>query len=350
MSGTSSSGAKATTDISAEGPVAFQVQESVAKTAGPIVGKSPGRLALMRLRRDRTAVVSGSIVILFIVIAILAPVIEWIYGQSPYTFEDDLLDGSGIPLGYLGGVTFTAGLDGNIHLLGAEPGTGRDVFILLVHGARTSLMIAFSAATLAVAIGILLGTIAAYAGGWIDSLVSWLVDYMLAFPFLLFAIAIIPIINTHLEDEGGEIATWKRILTIIIVFSMFAWMGTARLVRGQVLSLREREYVEAARAAGAGPWHIMFRQILPNLWAPILITYSLAVPATVTAEAALAFLGIGVVEPTPDWGRMVNRGIRYIYDDPMYTFIPGLALLVLVLTFNLFGDSLRDALDPKSVK
>jgi peptide/nickel transport system permease protein len=127
-------------------------------------------------------------------------------------------------------------------------------------------------------------------------------------------------------------------------------MGTARLVRGQVLSLREREYVEAARAAGAGAWHIMLRQILPNLWAPILITFSLSVPATVTAEAALAFLGIGVVEPTPDWGRMVNRGIRFIYDDPMYTFIPGLALLVLVLTFNLFGDALRDALDPKSVK
>lgn len=315
-----------------------------------IVGRSPGQIAWIRLRRDRVGMINGFIVAGFILVALAAPLIELIYGQSPYTFNSRLLDRGGLPLGYFGGITFTPGIDGSIHPLGIEPRTGRDIFILLVYGARTSLIIAFSASTIAVVLGILFGTLAAYLGGWVDAVLSWFTDYMLAFPFLLFSIAIIPVVNLHLEDASGFVDPWKRVLTIIVIFSLFSWMGTARLVRGQVLSLREREYVEAARAAGAGGRHIMFRQILPNLWAPILVVYSLSVPATVTAEAALSFLGIGVVEPTPDWGRMVNSSIQWIRVDPMYTFIPGIAIFVLVLTFNLFGDSLRDALDPKSVR
>ena len=137
-------------------------------------------------------------------------------------------------------------------------------------------------------------------------------------------------------------------LTIIFVFSAFGWMYTARLVRGQVLSLREREYVDAARAAGAGTRHILFRQLLPNLWAPILVTFSLGVPLTITAEAALSFLNIGVVEPTPDLGRLILNSSNWLLSDPAYLVIPGIAIFVLVLTFNLFGDALRDALDPRS--
>jgi peptide/nickel transport system permease protein len=134
------------------------------------------------------------------------------------------------------------------------------------------------------------------------------------------------------------------------VLVVFGWMSTARLVRGQVLSLREREFVDAARAAGAGTWHIVFRQLLPNLWAPILVTFSLAVPQYVTAEAALSFLGIGVTEPVPDWGRMIFQSTSFVSADPFYTFFPGFALFGLVLAFNLFGDSLRDALDPRSAR
>jgi peptide/nickel transport system permease protein len=291
------------------------------------------------------------VVLFFIVVALASPLIELIYGYSPYTFNSRLLDNGGLPLGYLGGVTFSSdNLSNHSHILGVEPLTGRDIFMLLVYGARTSLGIAFTAAIASVVIGIIFGVVAAYFGGWVDAIVSWFIDFMLAFPFLLFAIAIIPVVNSLIADSTGDVTPMKRILTIIIIFSVFGWMGTARLVRGQVLSLREREYVEAARAAGAGVGHIMFRQILPNLWAPILVTFSLAVPANVTGEAALSFLNIGVIEPTPDWGRMINNSIPWMRADPMYTFVPGLLILILVLAFNLFGDTLRDALDPKSVR
>ncbi|MGE5826965.1 MAG: ABC transporter permease [Micromonosporaceae bacterium] len=330
--------------------------EPAAPVTGPIppkqfIGRSPGQLAWLRLRRDRTASTSAVVVMFFILIALAAPLIQVLYGYSPTQFNSKLLDTTSLPLGYLGGLTFsTDNASNHIHILGVEPQTGRDIFILLVYGARTSLGIAFSAAVISLVVGVLLGVVAAYFGGWVDAVISWVIDFMLAFPFLLFAIAVIPVINTLIDDETGDVSPMKRILTIIVVFSAFSWMGTARLVRGQVLSLREREYVEAARAAGAGGSHIMFRQILPNLWAPILVTFSLAVPALVTAEAALSFLNIGVIEPTPDWGRMINNSIQWMRADPMYTFVPGFLIFVLVLSFNLFGDALRDALDPKSLR
>jgi peptide/nickel transport system permease protein len=326
-------------------------QAPKAKQGGPIVGRSPGALAWARLKRDRVGMISGYIVLGFIIIGLLAPIISWIYGQGPNEYNPQLLNNDGVPIGYLGGIDFTTNnASGKIHIFGVQPQSGRDIFMQLVYGARTSLGISFVAATLAISIGIVFGVVAGYFGGWIDGAISWFVDFMLAFPFLLFALAVIPVINSHLANDIGEVSPIKRIITLILVFSIFGWMQTARLVRGQVISLREREYVEAARAAGAGGLHIMFRQILPNLWAPILVTYSLAVPAIVTAEAALSFLNIGVIEPTPDWGRMINNSIAWLQADPAYTFFPGVAIFLLVLTFNLFGDSLRDALDPRSVR
>jgi peptide/nickel transport system permease protein len=322
-----------------------------AKEGGPIVGRSPGALAWARLKRDRVGMISGYIVLGFIIVGLLAPLISLIYGQGPNDRNSNLLNNDGVPIGYIGGIDFTTNnASGQIHIFGVQPGTGRDIFMQLVYGARTSLGIAFVASTLAIGIGIVFGVVAGYFGGWVDAAISWFVDFMLAFPFLLFALAVIPVINSHLANDIGEVSPIKRIITLILVFSIFGWMQTARLVRGQVISLREREYVEAARAAGAGGLHIMFRQILPNLWAPILVTYSLAVPAIVTAEAALSFLNIGVIEPTPDWGRMINNSIAWLQADPAYTFFPGVAIFLLVLTFNLFGDSLRDALDPRSVR
>ncbi|HEX6872821.1 MAG TPA: ABC transporter permease [Micromonosporaceae bacterium] len=321
------------------------------KAASSVVGKSPGQLAWVRLRRDRVGMVSGFIVLGFILTGILAPLIEWIYGYGPNVFDSRLLNMEGVPTGYAGGIDFTGdNPSGHVHILGVQPGTGRDIFMQLVYGARTSLLIAFIASSLAVVIGIFFGVVAAFFGGWVDAAISWFIDFMLSFPFLLFALAVIPVINSRIGDQLGEVSPEKRVLTLILIFALFGWMSTARLVRGQVLSLREREYVEAARAAGAGAMHIMFRQILPNLWAPILVTFSLFVPATVTAEAALSFLNIGVIEPTPDWGRMVGDSIKYLQSVPTYTLFPGLSIFILVLTFNIFGDSLRDALDPKSLR
>jgi peptide/nickel transport system permease protein len=218
----------------------------------------------------------------------------------------------------------------------------------LVYGLRTSLFIAFSAAAISTVIGVLIGVIGGYARGWLDAIISWVIDLALAFPFLIFALAAIPVVENRFFTARDNVPASFRVGMIIATFAIFNWTNTARLVRGQVISLREREYVEAARASGAGTWHILLRQLLPNIWAPILVTVSLNVPAVITGEAALAFIGIGVTEPTPDLGRMIYNSIAFLQADPMYTFIPGVTIFLLVLAFNLFGDSLRDALDPKS--
>lgn len=334
--------------------VSLEVSEPVEEpnpavpTAG-FVGKSPARLAWLRLRRDRTGLMFGLIVATYVLVAIFAPLISAIYGQKPTTGHSELLSTTGQPIGYLGGITFnTKNPSHQIHILGVEPQSGRDIFMQLVYGARTSLGIAFAASIIALIVGVVIGIVSAYLGGWVDAAISWFIDFMLAFPFLLFAIAAIPVVNSRLADERGYVSVPERVTTIIVIFALFSWMATARLVRGQVLSLREREYVEAAKAAGAATFHILFRQILPNLWAPILVTFALSVPATVTGEASLSFLNIGVVEPTPDWGRMIGNSIAWLQGDPTYTLIPIFSIFMLVLSFNLFGDSVRDALDPKS--
>jgi peptide/nickel transport system permease protein len=298
----------------------------------------------MRLRRDKVAVVSFVVLAFFLVFAVFAdPIVwgyQWITGASRP--EPPLLDGLGYPLGYLGGISWR-------HWFGVEPAFPRDIFIQLVYGARTSLGIAAVAAVLSTSLGVIIGTVAGYVGGWVDSVISWVIDLLLAFPFVIFALAAIPIVNTLISGSVYKSPSVPaRIGTLVGVLVFFGWMSTARLVRGQVLSLREREFIEAAHAAGAGTWHMVFRELLPNLWAPILITFSLALPQYVTAEAALSFLNIGVSEPVPDWGRMIFDSASYLQSDPAYTFFPGMAIFILVLSFNLFGDSLRDALDPKS--
>lgn len=347
-----------TTSMWADGqvPTAGEADETLVQVGSTevvippkFVGRSPGQLAWMRLRRDRTAVVSGWILGVLVLLALLAKPIQWIYGTDGGTSYPALLDDTGGPLGYLGGITFTADNPSHHpHIMGVEPVLGRDLFMLVLWGMQTALIISFSSTIISTVLGVVVGIVAAYFGGWVDAVINWFTDYMLAFPFLLFCLAVIPVINTRLADSYGEVSANKRVMTIIFVFSAFGWMYTARLVRGQVLSLREREYVDAARAAGAGVRHILFRQLLPNLWAPILVTFSLGVPQTITAEAALSFLNIGVVEPTPDLGRLILNSSNWLFNDPAYLLFPGVAIFVLVLTFNLFGDALRDALDPRS--
>jgi peptide/nickel transport system permease protein len=310
--------------------------------AKAIVGRSPGQLAWLRLKRDRTAFTSAIILLVAMVFGLSAPLVQKITGISPtQQFTDQLTTFGAIPVGYLGGISGT-------HPLGLEPALGRDILMQLVYGLRTSLFIAFAAAALSTIIGVLIGVIGGYARGWLDSVISWFIDLVLAFPFLIFALAAIPVVENRFFSARDNIPASFRVGMIIATFAIFNWTNTARLVRGQVISLREREFVEAARASGAGTWHILLRQLLPNIWAPILVTVSLNVPAFITAEAALAFIGIGVTEPTPDLGRMIYNSIAFVSSDPMYTFVPGVTIFLLVLAFNLFGDSLRDALDPKS--
>jgi peptide/nickel transport system permease protein len=311
---------------------------------GPaFAGRSPGKLAWTRLKRDRTAVASGVTLVVLVLLALLAPLIARIYGAGPGEQFGELLDSTGMPLGYAGGVSAD-------HWFGLEPGLGRDILIRMLFGLRTSLLIAVGAAVVTAVIGVTLGIVAGYLGGLVDSVIGWITDVALAMPFLVVALAVIPTFSLRFYGPRDAIPTWFAVCVLIGTFALFGWTGTARLVRGQVISLREREFVEAAKASGARIPRILFKELLPNLWAPILVSFSLAVPAYVTGEAALSFLGIGLPESVPSFGRMIYRSIDYMQTDPAYVFFPGLAIFALVLAFNLFGDALRDALDPKAAK
>jgi len=309
--------------------------------ASAIIGRSPGQLAWLRLRRDRSVVPSAIVLGLFFVAAVLAPLIAKLYGQNPTDNHSELLTSRSLPLGVNGGMS-------SAHWLGVTPQIGRDILMQLIYGLRTSLLIAFAAALLTTALGVLVGIISGYATGALAAAINWFTDFILAFPFLIFSLAAIPVLVNRIYGDNPRENPLVRIMLLIGVLAFFGWPYTARIVRGQVLSLREREFVEAAKAAGAGTGHMLFRQLLPNLWAPILVVFSLSVPALITAEAALSFLNIGVVEPTPDLGRMIFDSVGYAPSDPWFTLFPGLTIFLLVLAFNLLGDSVRDALDPKS--
>ena len=325
--------------------VALAEIESTGDGGGPgekgFAGRSPGQLVWSRLRRDRTAMISGAVLVVLVLLALAAPLVQRLYGVSPGEQFGDLLDATGMPLGYAGGVS-------GDHWFGLEPGLGRDIFIRMIFGVRTSLLIALGSAVVTATIGVVLGIVAGFLGGLVDSVIMWFTDVALAMPFLIFALAVVPTFSLRFYGPRDAVPTWFAVTTLIVVFAAFGWTGTARLVRGQVVSLREREFVEAARASGAGVGHMLFRELLPNIWAPILVSFSLAVPAYVTGEAALSFLGVGLPESVPSFGRMIYRSIDYLQTDAAYVFFPGITIFALVLAFNLFGDALRDALDPKS--
>ncbi|MEH1101298.1 ABC transporter permease [Micromonospora sp. CPCC 205561] len=312
-----------------------------APKAKGFVGRSPGQLALIRLRRDRTAMISGAMLILFVLLALSAPLIEALYGISPRDQFQNKLDNFGMPLGYAGGVS-------GDHYFGLEPNLGRDIFIRLIYGLRTSLLIAFAAAVITAVLGVALGALAGYLGGWLDAVINWITDLTLAMPFLVVALALTPTLTLRFYGERDAVSPAFGVGVLIAVFALFGWTSTARLVRGQVIALREREFVEAAKASGAGLGHMVFRQLLPNIWAPILVSFSLAVPQFITSEAALSFIGVGLTEETPSFGRMIYQSLDYLQTDPAFVFFPGITIFALVFAFNLFGDALRDALDPKS--
>ncbi|MFI0963162.1 ABC transporter permease [Streptomyces sp. NPDC021080] len=307
--------------------------------------RSPGRLAWKRFRRDRTGVASAYIVIFFFVIAICAPLIAKLYGKNPYTTyasqRPELLDAFAYPSGPNGGMS-------SEFWFGIEPQLGRDVFTFLLYGIRTSLGIAVAATLLTTLIGVVVGITAGYLGGRTDYLVGRIIDILLSFPSTLFFIAFMPVVYGLFVAPDENIPTSLRAVSLILVLSGFGWASIARLLRGQVLGLREREYIEAAKVTGASSRRIVFKELLPNLWTPIIIQSTLMLPAYVTAEAGLAFLGVGIIDPTPDWGVMIQRGAQFYTEDLTFMLFPGLSMVIFVLAFNLLGDSVRDALDPKS--
>ena len=315
---------------------------NVATAFEPVVGRTLRQIAWSRLRKDRVAIVSMVVLVFIAFIAIFGPLISNLIGVNPYDFNTDLLSDAGsLPLGAFGGVS----LD---HPLGVEPLTGRDILARLLYGTRISLLIAVSATIITVILGTVVGIISGYSRGRTDTILSRFMDITLAFPLLLVIIAMSPVIEQRLQAFGLPSGNPSRITTLILVLSVFGWPYLARLIRGQVISLREREFVEAAISIGSSNRRILFRELLPNLWAPILIYATIAMPGLIGAEAVLAYLGISVVPPTPTWGSMLEESIGYFTVDPFYFFVPLTMLLAVVLSFNLLGDALRDALDPKS--
>ncbi|GII78168.1 peptide ABC transporter permease [Sphaerisporangium rufum] len=302
-----------------------------------IEGRSLGQIAWTRLKRDKVALTGAGVVIFLILVAIFAPLIVSGFGHPPNDFNQDLIstetlapkDGTGISAA---------------HLFGVEPVNGRDIFSRVVYGARISLLIAFLATLLSVAIGTALGVIAGYFGGWVDSLISKTMDVFLAFPLLVFAIALAGIVPDTAFGLSGDTL---RVSLLVFIIGFFNWPYIGRIMRGQTLSLREREFVDAARSLGARGPYIIFREMLPNLVAPILIYATLLIPTNILFEAALSFLGVGVRPPTATWGGMISEAVRF-YSIPHFMFFPGMAIFVTVLAFNLFGDGLRDALDPRA--
>jgi len=323
----------------ASGPGGSAPEPAPSVSDKAIEGRSLGRIAWMRLRQDKVAMAGGVVVILLILVAIIGPYLV----QSPFTYHENLIDPTfSRPYGTLGGIS-------TAHPFGVEPITGRDVLARVVNGARVSLIIAFLATLLAVGIGVVMGVVAGYFGGWADSVIARAMDIFLAFPLLVFAIALVGVIPSSAFGLSGNSL---RIGLLVFVIGFFAWPYMGRIIRGQTLTLREREFVDAARSLGARGPYVLFRELLPNLVGPILVYSTLLIPTNILFEAALSYLGVGIIPPTPSWGGMLSDAVSNgdYSIDPMYMIIPGLAIFITVLAFNLFGDGLRDALDPKSIR
>jgi len=310
-----------------------------------VAGRSPTQLALSRFRKDRLSMIAFAIMALYLLIGALAPFLVNFGVLDPRTYHQNLLDieAGSIPKGFLGGVSWS-------HPLGVEPGTGRDVLSRLVLGITTSLSIALSATIVAVGVGTVLGILSGFVGGFADSVIGRLIDLTLSFPQTLMLLALSGLAVTALVQVGIPAGDLANGTYVVLVLGLFGWPPIARIVRGQVLSIREREFIEAARLMGAPRGRMYFKEVLPNLWAPLLVYFTLTMPAYISAEAALSFLGVGVKPPTPTLGNILTDSVTYSQADFFFFFTPAFLIAVIVISFNLVGDGLRDALDPRGAR
>jgi ABC-type dipeptide/oligopeptide/nickel transport system permease subunit len=311
-------------------------------SAKAIQGRSLGQIAWLRFKRDKVALVSVGVLVLLVLFTVLASFINKWVGVNPLSDNVGILNfdtGIGTPVGHFGGIS-------GAHPFGVEPINGRDLLARVDVGARYSLIIAFSATLLSVVIGTFFGAMAGYFGGTLDTAISRIMDILLAFPQLIFAIAIAAVLEA--TPSGGGL--WTHVFLLIGIIGFFSSPYFGRIIRGQVLSLREKEFVDAARGVGASSARIMFRELLPNMYGPILVYSTLIIPTNILFEAALSYLGVGIPIPTPSWGNMLSdaTGSNLYQVDPWFAVFPGVAIFITVMAFNLFGDGLRDALDPRS--
>jgi ABC-type dipeptide/oligopeptide/nickel transport system permease subunit len=314
------------TTVGGEDPPALGHADGQATRSDGIEGRGPWRLAAERLRHDRVAVGSLVVILVLIAWALTAPLIAHLTGHpANEQFHQTGQTPEGLPVGPRG--EFWLGTDD----------LGRDLLVRIGYGLRLSLLVGIVAAVVTVAIGVLVGLAAGYLGGLTDTLLARLMDVVLAFPILLLAISMVSVLGPSL-----------RLVILLIV--LFSWASVARIVRGQVLSIRETEYVEAARAVGSSGGRIMLIDILPNTLAPVIVYTTLLIPAVMILEASLSFLGVGTPAPTADLGAMLSSSEGYYQQAWWFILFPGAVLLTVTVAFNLFGDGVRDAFDPRSAQ
>jgi peptide/nickel transport system permease protein len=307
-------------------------------TVAQIKSRSPRQIAWMRFKRNKVGVISAILSITVLSLSLMAPLVTRILGLDKDELNLDLLDVSGIPtVGY--------SLE---HPLGLIPGTGRDFLAQLLYGSRISFLVAIVTTVTALTIGLFVGIIGGYFRGRVDNYLGRTTDFLLAFPAFFMIVALSEPVVRRIEATGIAQGNAARILFLIIFLSFFGWPGFSRLIRSQVLSIREREYVTAAQAMGASRTRIILKELLPNLWAPVIVVVSLSLPGFLAAEAVYSYLGIGVQPPASTWGILLSNATRYVTVMPSFFLIAAGSLVIVVLAFNLVGDALRDALDPRS--
>ena len=306
-----------------------------------VILRTPKQIAWARFKANRVGVISACVAAFFLLLAIFAPLIVKAWGLEQGKLYGENLDDTGMPIGRFGGISLQ-------HPLGIEPGAGRDVFTLLLYGSRISFTVAVITSVTSIGLGLIIGISSGYFKGKFDAIVGRFSDFILAFPATFMIVALsIPMVqrveSLNIAKENGA-----RVVVLIAFFVFFGWAGFARLIRSQSLSMRERDFVLAAQALGASNWRIISKEILPNLWPTAIVFLALSLPGFLSAEAVFSFLGVGIQAPASTWGLVLADSVSYWKSDPAYLLIPCTMLVIIVLSLNLLGDAIRDAIDPKS--
>ena len=313
----------------------------VATKAGEITSRSPRQIAWMRFKRNKVGMVAAWVSAIILMLSLFAPLVCKVLGINPDELNLDLIDSSGIPTLPNGGISLE-------HPLGLTPGIGRDLLANLLYGSRISFTVAILTTSMTLFIGLIVGIVGGYFRGRIDDYLGRFTEFLLAFPAFFMIVALSDPMVARIQDIGLAQGNSARIVFLIFFLSFFGWPGFSRLVRSQVLSLRERDFVTAAQAMGASRRRIIFKELMPNLWAPVIVVVSLSLPGYLAAEAVFSFLGIGIQAPATTWGILLDNSRRFVTVYPNFFLIVAGSLVLVVLAFNLVGDALRDALDPRS--
>ena len=331
----------------------------VADDADAVKARDYWELVWYRFKRDKLAIAGGLFIVFLIVAAFaIAPIAAHLLGHGPndiFQFDGVRNDVPVGPWTHVNGAPYAGAVQGNgkpygttLFILGADGIVGQDMFLRLLYGARASLEVAILSTAITVAIGVIMGLLAGYFRGWVDTVVSRLTELVMVFPSLLFLIALRITIGDKLNSITFGGVLQPGVFTLVFIFAILGWFYPARIIRGVVLSLREKEFIEAARMTGAGDFRIMRSHLLPHLVAPIIVYSSLIVAQTIIGEAGLSFLGLGIPLPTASWGNLLASGPTFYLRQPWILVWPGFAILLTTLAFNLLGDGLRDAFDPRA--